>query len=55
MFLGQPERVRVALAARCNVPLEHHRSADDVNDSKRVQIAMRVDTDDVIQLICKHP
>jgi hypothetical protein len=35
--------------------LEHHSSADDVDHRERVRIAMRVDTDDVVQLICEHP
>ena len=30
-------------------------AADDFDDGKRVCITVRVDTHDVVQLICKHP
>ena len=35
--------------------LEHDHAADDLHDRERVRVAVRVDTDDVVQLICKHP
>ena len=37
------------------VPIENDHPADDVHDRERMRIAVRVDTDDVVQLICKHP
>jgi len=55
MFIGEHERVRVALAARRDSRLEHHGAADDLDDRERMCIAVRVDTNDVVQLICKHP
>ncbi len=55
MLLGEPERVRVAAAARRDSRLEHHGAAKDVHDRKRVCITVRVDANDVVQLICKHP
>jgi hypothetical protein len=47
--------VRVAVAARVDGRLKDDRSAKDMHDRERVRVAVRVDTDDVVQLICKHP
>jgi hypothetical protein len=37
-----------------NGRLEDDAAADDVHDRERVRVAVRIDTDDVVQLICKH-
>jgi hypothetical protein len=53
--VGEPQRIRIPLAARGDIGLEHDRSAEDVHDREGVRVAVRVDTDDVVQLICEHP
>ncbi len=53
--LDQSESVRVAVAARGDIRLEHDRSAEDVHDRDRMYVSVRVDTDDVVQLICEQP
>ncbi|MGZ4395379.1 MAG: class I SAM-dependent methyltransferase, partial [Gaiellaceae bacterium] len=35
--------------------LEHDNAAYDLDDRERVRVAVRIDTDDVVQLICEHP
>ena len=35
--------------------LEHDHTTDDVHDRKRVRVAMRINTDHEVHLICKHP
>ena len=35
--------------------LEHDRAADHVHDRERVRVAVRIDTNHVVQLICEHP
>jgi hypothetical protein len=35
--------------------LRHHRPRARGNDRERVLIAVRIDTDQVVQLVCKHP
>jgi hypothetical protein len=47
--------MRVAVAARDDRRLADDHSADDVHDRERMKVAVRIDTDDVVQLICKHP
>ena len=49
------QRLRVAVAVRVDRRLEHDHAADDLNDRERVRVAVWVDTDDVVQLICEHP
>ena len=49
------QRLRVAVAVCDDRRLEHDRAADDLHDRERVRVAVRVDTNDVVQLICKHP
>ena len=49
------KRLRVAVAVRGDRRLEDDRAADDLHDRERVRVAVRVDTDDVVQLICEHP
>jgi hypothetical protein len=55
VLVDELQSVRVAVAARDDRRLEDDRAADDVHDSQRMRVAVRVDTDDVIQLICEHP
>jgi len=55
MLVDELQRVRVAVAARRDSRLEHHGTADNLNDRDGVRIAVRIDTHDVVQLICKHP
>ena len=55
MFLDEPQRGGVAVAVCEHRRLGDDRAADDVHDRERVRVAVRVDTDDVIQLICEHP
>ena len=35
--------------------LEQHTAASHVDDRERVRVAVRVNADHVVQLICKHP
>ncbi len=53
--VGELQSVRVAVAARDDRRLEHNRTADDLHDRERMRVAMRIDTHDVVQLICEHP
>ena len=55
MPLGELQGLCVAVAVRLDGRLEHNDATDDLDDRERVRVAMRVDTDDVVQLICKHP
>src|SRR5215208_2252325 len=52
--VGEAQRLRVAALAGTNHRLRQHRSRGSDNDSERVLIAVRVDTDHV-HLVCKHP
>src|SRR5439155_16682509 len=49
------QSMRVAVAARDDRRLEDDRPADDLHDSERMRVAVWIDADDVVQLICKHP
>ena len=55
MPLGEAQRRRVPGCARSNRALRNHGSGRRGDDSKRVLIAVRIDADDVIHLLCKHP
>jgi hypothetical protein len=48
------QRLAVALTICSDRRLEDDSAAKDVHDCERVQVAVRVDTNDVIQLICEH-
>jgi hypothetical protein len=52
---GEAERVGVAACARPHHRLRQHGSGGSNNDRECVLIAVRVDTDHVIHLVCKHP
>src|SRR5438477_204938 len=45
----------VAAPARAHRPLRDNRARWQSNDGKDVFVQVRVDADDVVQLICKHP
>ena len=51
----ETQRLRVATCVRSDRPPSHNRTHRRDNDREHVLIPMRVDTDHVIQLICKHP
>ena len=53
--LRKAKRVGVAARFRAHDRLREHHSRRSSNDSQRVLIAVRVDTDHVIHLVCKHP
>ncbi len=55
VLIDKLERMRVTAAARGDTRLQHDRSAGDVHHRERTQAAVRVDADDVVQPICKHP
>ena len=55
MLLGELQRSRVAVVVRYYRRLEDDSATDDVHDRECVRVAVRVDTDDVVQLICEHP
>jgi hypothetical protein len=55
MPLGELQRSCVTVAVRDYRRLEHDSATDDLDDSERVRVTVRVDTHDVVQLICEHP
>ena len=55
VLVDEPEDIAVPLVTRGDVRLEHDRAADDVHDRERVPVAVRIDTNHVVQLICEHP
>jgi len=50
VLVNELQRPRVAVAARDDRRLEDDCAADDLHDSERVRVAVRVDTDYVVQL-----
>ena len=54
VLLGEPNRLRVAACARAHRALRDNRPGRRDNDRKRVLVAVRINTDDVVDLICKH-
>ena len=55
VLVDELQRPRVAAAVRVDRRLEDDGAADDLHDRERVRVAVRVDPDDVVQLICEHP
>jgi hypothetical protein len=55
VLVGELQRLRVTVAVRLDRRLRDDRATDDVHDRECVRVAVRVDTDDVVQLICEHP
>jgi hypothetical protein len=54
VLLGDPQRFRVAATVRGHTRLDHH-SGTHLNDSERVRVTVRINTNDEVQLVCKHP
>jgi len=55
VFVDEPQCRGVAAAVCGDRRLHNDRAASDIHDRQRVRVAVRVDTDDVVQLICEHP
>ena len=55
VLIGKTKHAFVTLAICDRGRLEHHTAAHDVHDRERVRVAVRVNADHVVQLICKHP
>ena len=55
MLLGELQCSSIAVVVCDHRRLEHNDAADDLDDSERVRVAVWVDTNDVVQLICEHP
>jgi hypothetical protein len=55
VLLDKPQRLRITARARSYRLLRHHRTARGDNDREHVLVAVGVDADHVIHLICKHP
>jgi len=55
VLLDEPQSIRIPLAARGDIRLEDDCTAEDVHNRERMRVTVRVDTHDVVQLICKHP
>ena len=49
------ERQAVADSVGTHRPLSEKRPRPGRNDHQRVLVAVRIDTDHVVQLVCKHP
>ena len=55
VLVGELQGVCVTVVVCGQARLEHHPASADLDDREHVLITMRVDTDHVIHLICKHP
>jgi hypothetical protein len=55
VLLAEHERLPVAIAVSRNVRFEHDRAGSNVDDRECMRVAVRVDTNDAVQLICEHP
>jgi hypothetical protein len=55
VLTGKTKHTRVALTICDRCRLEHHTASAHVEDRERVRVAVRINTDHVVQLICKHP
>ena len=55
MLFTEHERLPIATAVCRNLRLEHDRAFSNVDDRECVRVAVRIDTNDVVQLICEHP
>ena len=55
MLVDEPQRLCVAVAVCNDCRFELDCSALNVHDRERMGVAVRIDTDDVVQLICEHP
>jgi hypothetical protein len=55
VLFAEHERLPIAIAVCRNVRLEHDRAVQNVDDHECMRVAVRVDTNDVVQPICEHP
>jgi hypothetical protein len=55
MRLGETKCFLVAAAVGGDRRLEHDHTTPHIDDTERMLVAVRIDTDDVVQLICDHP
>ena len=55
MSISEPQRLRVAARLSGSRCLSDDSSRASIDNCKGVLIAMGVDTDHVVQLVCKHP
>jgi len=55
VLIGKTKHAFVTLAICDRGRLEHHTAASHVDHRERVRVAVRVNADHVVQLICKHP
>jgi hypothetical protein len=55
VLFAEHERLPVAIAVCRNVRLKHDRAGSNLDDRECMRVAVRVDTNDVVQLICEHP
>jgi hypothetical protein len=53
--VGQLERVLIPSRARRDRCFEHDRTCADLDDRERVHVSARIDADDLVNFICKHP
>jgi len=55
MPIREAKRCGVTASPRRHHRLRNHRPRAGGNDRQCVPIAVRVDTDHIVQLVCKHP
>lgn len=55
VLIGKTKHAFIPLAICDRGRLEHDSAASHVDDRKRVRVAVRVNADHVVRLVCKHP
>jgi hypothetical protein len=55
MLLGEPQRLLVAGAVCSDGGFEHDHTRPHLDDPDCMRVSVRVNADDVVQLICEHP
>jgi hypothetical protein len=55
VLLCDTQSLRVAVAVGGHARLDDHYSAAHLNDGERVRVTVRINTNDEVQFICKHP
>jgi hypothetical protein len=55
VLLAEHECSPIAIAVSRNIRFEHDRAGTNVDHRACMRVAVRVDTNDVVQLICEHP
>jgi hypothetical protein len=53
--IDKTKHARVTLSIRDRDRLEHHTAASHIDDRERVRVAMRINTNHVVELLCTHP